>query len=178
MKAVFEVKTIESEWKPPFRKKAETEEFMALENDGFDTIRANGHNEEIFTLVQMKGDKVQLKYSRVFTLKGYEQPQDRSFWLFRGEEKTLTYLWGEKGITKKITFKGMDLERGKPEPEKEAGKEPAREEGQVQEETDEAPAEEAPAEEEKPMQEPITVIVRENDLHGSEEHREKPAPGF
>lgn len=113
MKAIFEVKTIESQWKPPFKKDITEKEYKVSEGEGFDHITANGNDEDIFQLIRVNGDRAMVRHSRVFTLKNpaaAQQDKDRCIWLAIERGESLTYLWGEKGITKTITFKGVSEE--------------------------------------------------------------------
>src|SRR3989338_3624484 len=114
MQAVFEVKTIEADWKPPFQKKIENKEYSVKEGEPFDKIVGNGNNDSVFRLVRVAPDKVLVEYSRFFTVKGYENPQSRQMWVDREGEQTLSYLWGEKGVTKKIKLIRI-IFSGKPE---------------------------------------------------------------
>jgi len=108
MKAVFEVKTIEAEWAPPFRKNIDTQEYTASENEGFDRIRRNGNNETVFKVLQVQDDRVKVGYSSLFTIKSPEgQGNSSAIWVQKDQEQALSYLWGEKGITKKIVYKGL-----------------------------------------------------------------------
>ena len=71
MKAKFEVRTIKSSWSKPLSKKEITDEaYEAEEGSSFDKIKANGNDENIYTLVRIAGDRAVVKYSRLFTLKG------------------------------------------------------------------------------------------------------------
>ncbi|MFH1224262.1 MAG: hypothetical protein V1676_00480 [Candidatus Diapherotrites archaeon] len=105
MKAIFEVKSIENQWRPPFRKKMGELSFEAANGEKFDRIRANGNDEAVFTLIDVRGGRALVEYCRLFTLKG-DNPGNRRIWLSQGEPVELTYLWGEDGITKKIKFTG------------------------------------------------------------------------
>ncbi|HLC80004.1 MAG TPA: hypothetical protein VJG83_06325 [archaeon] len=109
MKSLFEVKTIESDWKPPFKKNTYTNEFAADQGEAFDRITGNGNDEPIFEILESAGDRVKVRYSRLFTIKEPDERcgKDKTVWLIRGMEQPLSYLWGEKGVTKKITFKGI-----------------------------------------------------------------------
>ena len=107
MKAVFEIRTIESDWKPPFDKKATSYEIAVKKGETFDWIFGNGNNEPVFKLLDLNSGKVEVQYSKLFTLKNYKHQREKSIWLDKGNEETLTYLWGEKGITKKIRL--MDI---------------------------------------------------------------------
>jgi len=109
MKAVFEVKTIEADWAPPFRKNITNETFSVTENEAFDRIVGNGNDESVFTLLKIGGDSATITYSTLFTLKGRNQPQDKSIKMHKNSEESFSYLWGEKGITKKIIYKGIEV---------------------------------------------------------------------
>src|SRR3989344_2970518 len=109
MKALFEVTTIEADWKPPFKKNTIKQEYAPAINEAFDRITGNGNDEAVFKLLQVSGDRAMLQYSKLFTPKilsdGHNK--DKTFWATRGQEEVLSYLWGEKGVTKRITYKGM-----------------------------------------------------------------------
>ncbi len=109
MKALFEVKTIEAEWKPPFKKNVYIEEFTASQNDGFDRITRNGNDEPIFRVLELSGSTATIKFSPLFTIKEKKDShgKDKTMTMTRGEEEILSYLWGERGLTKKITYKGI-----------------------------------------------------------------------
>jgi hypothetical protein len=113
MKAIFEVKTIQTQWKPPFKKTSTENQFKVSEGETFDHINANGNDEDIFQLIKIKGDKALIRHSRVFTIKNPATAQiekDRGLWLTIEKSEALTYLWGEQGITKIITYKGLSEE--------------------------------------------------------------------
>ncbi|HLC92138.1 MAG TPA: hypothetical protein VJH23_00345 [archaeon] len=109
MKAVFEVRTIESDWKPPFKKNNYANEYVVADGEAFDRIMGNGNDEPVFELMETAGDRAKVKYSRLFTIKEPSERvgKDKTVWLIRGDEQPLSYLWGEKGITKKIVYKGI-----------------------------------------------------------------------
>ncbi len=109
MKAVFRVKTIKSDWKPPFRKEIKEEDYTVSENEVFDRIVGNGNDEPIFQLEQIGGGRAKVRYSRVFMVRGQPEGQekDKRVWLNRESPVTFTYLWGEKGISKVITYMGV-----------------------------------------------------------------------
>ncbi|MCR4335952.1 MAG: hypothetical protein NUV57_05470 [archaeon] len=109
MKAIFEVKTILADWAPPFKKDITTEEYTASENEGFDRIQGNGNDETVFKVIQVQGDRVKVQYSNLFTPKtsGEHHGNNKTIWVSKGNEEVLSYLWGEKGMTKKIVYKGI-----------------------------------------------------------------------
>jgi hypothetical protein len=107
MKAQFTIKTTEVDWKPPFEKKEKTEECFAENGESFDRIQGNGNDEHVFRLIELTPNKVDLNYSKLFTVKESASAGNKTITLRLGEEKTLSYLWGEKGITKKIRLKDI-----------------------------------------------------------------------
>lgn len=105
MKLRFEVRSIKQKWKPPFTKDITDEVFDVEEGTSFDKIQGNGNNDTVFTLMKNAGDRAVVKYSRLFTLK-VPQPGDKIITLKIDDPISMTYMWGEDGITKKITYKG------------------------------------------------------------------------
>lgn len=105
MKAKFEVRTIKSSWKPPFKKDITDEIFEANEGESFDKIQGNGNEDVVYTVMRVAGDRAVVKYSRFFTLKG-PNPGDKQIILEKDKPVEMTYMWGEDGVTKKITYKG------------------------------------------------------------------------
>ncbi|MBI4210477.1 MAG: hypothetical protein HY544_03160 [Candidatus Diapherotrites archaeon] len=149
MKAVFQITTLENDWRPPFRKTKETLEFEVSDGDEFDRIVGNGNDEAVFQLLQAMGDRAKLRYSRLFTLKEPMElgGREKTVVLPKGTEATLTYLWGEKGITKKIAYTGITS--GKPETDSEEEEEDEDEDSEdedTEEEPSETGQEEAPGE--------------------------------
>jgi len=108
MKAIFEVKTIESDWAPPFKKNIYTEEYTPLLNEEFDKIKGNGNNESVFKVISANNESAKVEFSSLFTIKnpGEDDIANKILFLKKGEEKIIAYLWGEKGISKKIIYKG------------------------------------------------------------------------
>ena len=108
MKAIFEVKTIESDWAPPFKKNIYTEEYTPLLNEEFDKIKGNGNNESVFKVINATNESAKVEFSNLFTIKNPNEDDiaNKILFLKKGEEKIIAYLWGEKGITKKIVYKG------------------------------------------------------------------------
>ena len=108
MKAIFEVKTIESDWAPPFKKNIYTEEYTPLLNEEFDKIQGNGNNESVFKVINATNESAKVEFSNLFTIKNPNEDDiaNKILFLKKGEEKIIAYLWGEKGITKKIVYKG------------------------------------------------------------------------
>lgn len=106
MKAKFEVRTIKSSWKPPFKKDITDDVFEVEEGAEFDKVVGNGNNEAMYQLLKLAGDRAVVKYSRFYTLKTVN-PGDKQVVLERDKPLEMTYMWGEDGTTKKITYKGV-----------------------------------------------------------------------
>jgi hypothetical protein len=106
MKARFEIRSIKSQWKPPFKKEITDEVFEVGEGETFDRIIGNGNDESVYTLVGADTNSAKVQYSKLFTLKTHN-PGNYELNLVQDAPVEMTYLWGEDGITKKITFKGM-----------------------------------------------------------------------
>ncbi|MFA6419383.1 MAG: hypothetical protein WCW13_01150 [archaeon] len=105
MKAKFEIRTIKSSWKPPFKKDITDEVFEVEEGEKFDRIRGNGNEESVYELLKISGDRAVVRFSKLFTLK-MANPGDKQVVLERDKPVDMTYMWGEDGTTKKITYKG------------------------------------------------------------------------
>jgi len=105
MKLRFEVRTIKSSWKPPFKKDITDEVYDVEEGEEFDTVQGNGNNEKVYQLLRNAGDRAVVKYSKLFTLKTVN-PGDNQLVLEKDKPVEMTYMWGEDGTTKKITYKG------------------------------------------------------------------------
>lgn len=106
MKARFEVRTIKSSWKPPFKKDITDEVFDVEEGEKFDKITGNGNSETVYELIRLAGNKAVVRYSKLFTLK-VPNPGDKQIVLDQDKPTEMTYMWGEDGTTKKITYKGI-----------------------------------------------------------------------
>ena len=112
MAILFEIKNIKQQWQPPFQKSMETEEvrvakggkFGKLERFGKHSVNLDGF---AFTLIEVKSDHVVVEYDHELTVKDYQIPKDRRVSLRKNESKSFSYLWGEDGATKKITYKGQ-----------------------------------------------------------------------
>jgi len=106
MKAKFEVRTIKSSWKPPFKKDITDEIFEVEEGTEFDHVRGNGNDETVYELLRIAGDRAVVRFSKLFTLKA-ANPGDKQIILEKDKPVDMTYMWGEDGTTKKITYKGV-----------------------------------------------------------------------
>lgn len=110
MPALFEVELLLQHWGPPFEKKKETSEFRVSETNSFDFV-SDRKQEKLFKLVKYTPERALIEYNRLYTLKGYEQPFNRRVWIENGKSVQFSYLWGEHGITKKVSYKGICSEQ-------------------------------------------------------------------
>ena len=106
MKARFEIRSIKSQWKPPFNKEITDEVFEVGEGETFDRIIGNGNDESVYKVISADNNLAKVQYSKLFTLKTHN-PGNYELKLTIDAPVEMTYLWGEDGITKKITYKGF-----------------------------------------------------------------------
>jgi hypothetical protein len=106
MRARFEVRSIKSQWKPPFKKDITDEVFDVGEGESFDRIVGNGNDEHVFKLINVGNGTATVEYSKLFTQKTHN-PGNYQLSLVKDAPAEMTYLWGEDGVTKKIIFKGV-----------------------------------------------------------------------
>ncbi|MDD3083618.1 MAG: hypothetical protein PHP82_01210 [Candidatus ainarchaeum sp.] len=106
MKARFEIRSIKAQWKPPFKKEITDEVFDVKEEEKFDKIVGNGNNEYVFKLISINQNIAKVEYSKLFTLKT-GNPGNYIINLVKDQTIDMTYLWGEDGVTKKITYRGI-----------------------------------------------------------------------
>ncbi len=99
LRAVFELKEIQQQWRPPFRKNVSSRE-VSVEETAF--FGQNGDDEPTFKFLGMNGGKAQILFSSLYTLKGHEHPGNRVVELSPGEEASFSALWQENGLTKKL----------------------------------------------------------------------------
>lgn len=107
MEVVFELKEVFQSWAPPFDKKIEEKSFSVKENENFDQMQGS-EGQPIFKLVSAHQDKALVEYNRLYTLKGYNQPASRQVWIGLGESIEFSHMWGNHGVTKKLTYKGLN----------------------------------------------------------------------
>ncbi|MCX8158277.1 MAG: hypothetical protein N3D73_01270 [Candidatus Diapherotrites archaeon] len=106
MKAIFEVKTVAAEWKPPFSKKIETKEYEVGENESFEDLNLNGLSGKIFTVKAIRGNRVLIKYDRHFMIKGFgEDPLKKEKWIEEESPVEFSFMWANQGLTKKLILK-------------------------------------------------------------------------
>ncbi len=112
MAILFEIENLKQQWQPPFQKSIESEEarvsaggkFGKLERFGKNSVNLDGF---AFTLIEVNSDHVVVEYDHELTVKDYKTPQNRRVSIKQNESKSCSYLWGEDGATKKITYKGQ-----------------------------------------------------------------------
>ena len=105
MQAIFELKNILQQWKPPFEKKIETKEVTVAENDFFDHF--DGNKEYSFKLLKVDGARALVEYNLHFTMKGYEVPREKRVWIGKQDAVSFTYQWGNDGTTKSLKLKDI-----------------------------------------------------------------------
>lgn len=111
MKMRFIVRSVQQQWKPPFKKEISENEFSVKEGESFDQILGNGNNTTVYKALKLNGDTATIEYSKLFTLKT-GNPGNYQLTLKKDEPIAMTYLWGEDGVTKTITYKGIAAEEG------------------------------------------------------------------
>jgi len=111
MKMRFVVRSVQQQWKPPFGKKIEENEYEVKEGQSFERIRGNGNDESVFKAIRLTGGAAKVEYSKLFTLKE-GNPGNYTLELKKDDPVSMTYLWGEDGVTKTITYKGIVAEEG------------------------------------------------------------------
>tara|TARA_Y100000310_G_scaffold340361_1_gene435833 strand:+ start:1151 stop:1483 length:333 start_codon:yes stop_codon:yes gene_type:complete len=100
--ALIELKTIVNPWKPPFKKTIENVDVEVKAGQDFDSMeKVPG---PIFKLIRCDSDSCIVQYSEKFTLKGHEHPGNKQVKVGK-EPVSFTYLWGNDGITKKLSIK-------------------------------------------------------------------------
>lgn len=121
MTSIFEVETIVSKWAPPFDKEHTTQVFNVKKSELFDL---ESHiKEETFMLKEENGDSAIVEYDRRFIPKKgiYTANMDsiapQTMRLHQGKPVEFSFMWGELGITKKITYQGMNGEKAAPKEE-------------------------------------------------------------
>ena len=108
MKAFFELKEVSQSWSNPAEpKKITAKEITAEEGEQFDTTEKN---EPMFRLLRTNGEKALVEYNRAYTLKGYEQPLNRTAWIETRQTVEFSSLWNSNGLTKKLTLKKISNE--------------------------------------------------------------------
>lgn len=104
MKALIEVKELKQDWNPPFQKKTETRELEIEEGALFES---NGNGKNVFKLVQIGKDRILVEYDITYTNKGHVHPTNRQIWIAKDESESFAELWGNNGVTKKLTLKSL-----------------------------------------------------------------------
>ena len=102
MAAVFELKTVAQDWRPPFKKTSTVQEVTVNAGDVFCD---DGKGNFVFKLLQMEGDRALVEFDREYTVKGYEIPTNRKIWIDKLDFKSFSALWQENGSTKMLKLK-------------------------------------------------------------------------
>lgn len=111
MTGVFEVETKTSAWEPPFTKTSVLNQFNVNEGDKFD--RCEKIKDDVFELQKVEGQTAVVKFSRQYSLKKTQFAANtdvvapQTLRLTLGNSVEFSYMWGQTGVTKKITFSGV-----------------------------------------------------------------------
>ncbi|MBI4053638.1 MAG: hypothetical protein HY394_06405 [Candidatus Diapherotrites archaeon] len=117
MKAIFELRNVQSRWSPPFDKKVDENEVEVEQGKAFgELLPGVDGSPSVFTLVKLDDSKALVEFSNLLTLKGHEHPGNRRVWITKNEGTSFTYLWGSNGITKTLRLKGVQPGFEQPEP--------------------------------------------------------------
>lgn len=113
MKAIFEVEELVHDWSPPFDKRVTTEEFGIEVGEQFSRMNSNG--EFVFKLIKLERNRALIEYNPLFTLKQYENPRNKRIWIGVGKDKSFTFLWGNKGATKRLFLRRIEGNKNEPQ---------------------------------------------------------------
>jgi len=111
MTSVFEIETIITKWNPPFDKQTRTDIFHVKTGELFDIEDAL--REDVFMLEKECGNSAIIKYDPRFVLnKGIfvsnvDLIAPQTMRLHIGKPVKFSFMWGDFGVTKKITYQGM-----------------------------------------------------------------------
>ncbi len=115
MASIFEVETIVTRWDPPFDKTNKTQVFTVKKGELFDLEEKI--KEEVFMLKEEQGESAVVEYDRRFSLKkgiysaNLDMIAQQVIRLHQGKPVEFSFMWGAIGMTKKITYQGMNGER-------------------------------------------------------------------
>jgi len=114
MEGTFEVTTTINRWEPPFDKTNTVVEYIGTENEEFDedaTVKGN-----VFRIVKLSADYAIISYDSQYTLKQNQFGSQelmiaaQTIKVPKNMELEFSYMWGSKGITKKIVYNGKYVE--------------------------------------------------------------------
>ena len=105
MKAVFEVTSITNSWKPPFRKEKNISEYTAGEGTCFEEVNSNNVSGTVFRLKEIREGRALVEYDSHFMRKDMPNSRDKEVWMEKGKTYEFSFLWGDNGITKKVSLK-------------------------------------------------------------------------
>ena len=115
MTSIFEVETIGTRWDPPFDKQNKTEVFNVKKGELFDM--EEHMKEDTFMLDSENGDSAIIKFDRKFIPKkgiyaaNVDSIAPQTMRIHHGKPVEFSFMWGSFGITKKITYQGMNGEK-------------------------------------------------------------------
>lgn len=111
MTGMFEVETKTSEWQPPFAKTVTLNQFNVNEGETFN--RCEKIKEDVFELQKVDGQTAVVKFDKQYSLKktqfaaNTDMIAPQTLRLTLGNAVEFSYMWGQTGVTKKITFTGV-----------------------------------------------------------------------
>jgi hypothetical protein len=105
MKAVFEVISTKSSWSPPFNKVRESGIYEVSERESFEAVEANGVKGSVFTVRRLKDNAALIAYDSHFMRKDDANARTKELWAETGSTYEFSFLWGDNGITKRLTLK-------------------------------------------------------------------------
>ena len=111
MEGCFEVTTNISQWVPPFGKTQTLVEYIGNENEEFDEDKIIDEN--VFKINKLTGEYAIIEHNHKFVLKGSQYKASefvlgpQTIRIPKNLELEFGFMWGNKGITKKIVYKGI-----------------------------------------------------------------------
>ena len=110
MEGKFEVITTINKWEPPFDKSKKTIEYIGSEGEEFDDeVKGN-----VFKILQLHNDYALIQFNHQFTPKKSQFAvndliiNDQIIKLPKNIDFELSFMWGNKGITKKLKYIGKE----------------------------------------------------------------------
>ncbi len=105
--AKFILKEITQDWNSPFKTKIDETIVSVSEGESFSDDKEKGF--KVFKLLKVTPEKALIEFSNQYTLKGHEHPENRQIWIDKKDFASFSSLWSQKGLTKKLMFKEIDI---------------------------------------------------------------------
>ena len=102
MQVVFDLREVEQDWQPPFKKKINERTITVSKGERFCPDESG---RSVFKLIKVVGKMALVEFDDKFTVKGHEHPESRQVWVDQGEFKVFSALWSNKGVSKKLRVK-------------------------------------------------------------------------